>query len=343
MAKQHKSKPKLTANQAAFDKEVKRLERYVSKYEKLGFVFPEDIVPKRPERVTKKRLTEIQKTKSRSLLSRGYVPPTEKFNEDALNKPVIRSVSTPTETNASKPSGGMFTKVKYGDIETLVANKTKEVIPDEDKYMSVDDFVAMQEEQEVQDILKEVKTELSTDVKDILKADKEADKEEKKQEKKRKKDIKNEKNEYGDIIVVPTEAYLSSELQYSTEDEDIYGWIKNLTITSENEAMRIINQFIAIHYNMHAPRVSLKLMEYVTALIGLKLDSFNMVAIAASLQKIEPEIDNFIIYGSDIDMIEFNAAYLKHLEDLFEDHAVDKQYMTDGAEILDATGRWGQY
>ena len=48
-------KKKKTANQKAFQKERKRLQQAIRRGEKQGYIFPEDIVPSLPKRVTKKR------------------------------------------------------------------------------------------------------------------------------------------------------------------------------------------------------------------------------------------------------------------------------------------------
>lgn len=58
---------KKTENQKAFQKERRRLLQAVRRAEKQGYIFPEDIVPDIPKRVTKKRLEEIQGTKPSDL------------------------------------------------------------------------------------------------------------------------------------------------------------------------------------------------------------------------------------------------------------------------------------
>lgn len=63
MAKRHKQ----TENQKAYQKERRRLLQAVRRAKKQGYIFPEDIVPKLPKRVTKKKLEKIQATKPRDL------------------------------------------------------------------------------------------------------------------------------------------------------------------------------------------------------------------------------------------------------------------------------------
>ena len=47
---------KKTENQKAYQKERRRLLQAVRRAEKQGYIFPEDIVPELPKRVTKKQL-----------------------------------------------------------------------------------------------------------------------------------------------------------------------------------------------------------------------------------------------------------------------------------------------
>lgn len=62
---------KLTENQKAYQKERRRLLQAVRKGEKQGYIFPEDVVPDLPKRVTKKRLENIQKTKPKDLYKKA--------------------------------------------------------------------------------------------------------------------------------------------------------------------------------------------------------------------------------------------------------------------------------
>lgn len=56
-----------TSLQKEYQKERKRLLRAVKRGEQEGFIFPEDVVPSLPKRVTKKRLQEIHSIKPRHL------------------------------------------------------------------------------------------------------------------------------------------------------------------------------------------------------------------------------------------------------------------------------------
>ncbi len=62
---------KQTENQKAYQKERRRLLQAVRRAEKQGYIFPEDVVPKLPKRVTKKRLEKIQKIKPKQLYKKA--------------------------------------------------------------------------------------------------------------------------------------------------------------------------------------------------------------------------------------------------------------------------------
>ena len=62
---------KQTENQKAYQKERRRILQAVRRAEKQGYIFPEDIVPKLPKRVTKKQLEKIQKTKPKQLYKKA--------------------------------------------------------------------------------------------------------------------------------------------------------------------------------------------------------------------------------------------------------------------------------
>lgn len=62
---------KQTENQKAYQKERRRLLEAVRMAEKQGYIFPEDIVPKLPKRVTKKQLEKIQKIKPKQLYKKA--------------------------------------------------------------------------------------------------------------------------------------------------------------------------------------------------------------------------------------------------------------------------------
>lgn len=58
---------KLTKNQQEYQKQIARLKRAIRKLEKEGYKFTEDIIPKVPQRVTKKSLQQISSIKPKQL------------------------------------------------------------------------------------------------------------------------------------------------------------------------------------------------------------------------------------------------------------------------------------
>lgn len=64
--------PKKTKNRIAFEREIKRLTRFVKQAEKQGVYFPDDAVPAIPKRITKKALEKIQLTTRADVQSKGY-------------------------------------------------------------------------------------------------------------------------------------------------------------------------------------------------------------------------------------------------------------------------------
>lgn len=65
---------KKTKNQLAFEREVKRLTRFVKQIERQGVYFPEPPVPaSMPKRITKKQLEKLQLTTRADIQARGYV------------------------------------------------------------------------------------------------------------------------------------------------------------------------------------------------------------------------------------------------------------------------------
>lgn len=63
---------KLTVNQKEFEKQVKRLTRYVRAYENKGLVFITPIIPERPKRVTKQRIEVLRRIKPTDIARQAY-------------------------------------------------------------------------------------------------------------------------------------------------------------------------------------------------------------------------------------------------------------------------------
>ena len=93
---------KKTENQKAYQKERRRLLQAVSRAEKQGYIFPEDIVPDVPKRVTKKRLEKIQKTKPKQLYKKakfvyqetGEVVPAEQRKQEVKQEAIRKAKET---------------------------------------------------------------------------------------------------------------------------------------------------------------------------------------------------------------------------------------------------------
>ena len=50
----------ITPNQQEWKKELKRLNQFIKRAEKRGYIFDEKIIPETPQRITKKKLAEIK-------------------------------------------------------------------------------------------------------------------------------------------------------------------------------------------------------------------------------------------------------------------------------------------
>lgn len=93
---------KLTENQKAYQKERRRLLQAVRRAEKQGYIFPEDIVPELPKRVTKKQLEKIQKIKPKQLYKKaefvyqetGEIVPAEQRKQEVKQEAIIKAKET---------------------------------------------------------------------------------------------------------------------------------------------------------------------------------------------------------------------------------------------------------
>lgn len=98
MAKRNKQ----TENQKAYQKERRRLQQAVRRAEKQGYIFPEDIIPEMPKRVTKKQLENIQKIKPKELYKKaefvyqetGEIVPAEQRKQEVKQEAIIKAKET---------------------------------------------------------------------------------------------------------------------------------------------------------------------------------------------------------------------------------------------------------
>lgn len=68
---------KLTPNQQAWQKELRRLKQFIRRAKKRGYTFDENVIPETPKKITQKRLSEIRGIKPDTLYAQA-----EFFNPD---------------------------------------------------------------------------------------------------------------------------------------------------------------------------------------------------------------------------------------------------------------------
>lgn len=93
---------KQTENQKAYQKERRRLLQAVRRAEKQGYIFPEDVVPELPKRVTKKQLEKIQKIKPKDLYKKaefvyqetGEIVPAKKRKQEVKQEAIAKAKET---------------------------------------------------------------------------------------------------------------------------------------------------------------------------------------------------------------------------------------------------------
>lgn len=66
-----KSSQKLTDNQMAFKKELYRIKRFIRNARKRGYEFDDNVLPKQPKRITRKKLEEIKNIKPSDLYNKA--------------------------------------------------------------------------------------------------------------------------------------------------------------------------------------------------------------------------------------------------------------------------------
>ena len=66
-----KSSQKLTTNQMEFKKELKRIKRFLHNARKRGYEFDDNVLPKQPKRITRKKLEEIKNIKPSNLYDKA--------------------------------------------------------------------------------------------------------------------------------------------------------------------------------------------------------------------------------------------------------------------------------
>lgn len=79
-------KKRLTPNQKAFYAEVERIKRAMARYRKKGYVFSDDVIPEKPQRITKKYLAELKKFRGQKIAAEGEYKPF-RMNIDIPDEP----------------------------------------------------------------------------------------------------------------------------------------------------------------------------------------------------------------------------------------------------------------
>ena len=116
---------KQTENQKAYQKERRRLLQAVRRAEKQGYIFPEDIVPKLPKRVTKKQLEKIQATKPSDLYKiaqyvyeeTGEIVPAEQRKQEVKQQSIAKAKTS--RKKKSKKSKITLPKEYYPTISII--------------------------------------------------------------------------------------------------------------------------------------------------------------------------------------------------------------------------------
>lgn len=108
---------KLTVNQKEFEKQVKRLTRFVRAYENKGLVFINPIIPERPKRVTKQRIEALRRIKPIDIARKAYEVDKTTGLVTPYLEPDVRKARRIAK--ADFPTGGKIAepKVKLSDEE----------------------------------------------------------------------------------------------------------------------------------------------------------------------------------------------------------------------------------
>jgi hypothetical protein len=133
MAKNKPRKP--TPNQKAYEKELKRIKRFIKSAEKRGYTFPELELPEKPKRVTKKHLQQIQSITTKELYAQStYYDPildqrvsgTEEqhlIRSRASKKAALTRKTKKAKTSVSQPSEPPAeTELVLNNLLQMIAN-----------------------------------------------------------------------------------------------------------------------------------------------------------------------------------------------------------------------------
>lgn len=154
---------KQTLGQQIYQKQIKRIERYIKKKEKEGYVFKdkESLIPKMPKRVTQKAIERITSFKSRSLLENATKESVQRIEqikeyqreqklqearikaEENIRKSPEKSVLEIADEVTAKTEGTEYWNGEYYEGEGWIAEKIKEA--DERRRLEESDKISIDE------------------------------------------------------------------------------------------------------------------------------------------------------------------------------------------------------
>lgn len=133
-----RTKTRLTPNQQAWKKEVNRLKRFIRNANKRGFIFPLDIIPSQPSRITEAALSRLRDLTPARMYSLGqYIDPeTGEIRSGTKGRTLERSraakkrYKNPQGPKISTPGGGPNTsdalwKWIWGQIDSYDTGGSK--------------------------------------------------------------------------------------------------------------------------------------------------------------------------------------------------------------------------
>lgn len=126
----------ITPNQQEWKKELKRLNQFIKRAEKRGYIFDENIIPETPERITKKKLSEIKDINANALYSSAKYFNKEtgetisgiearKIERKKASQKAARTKSTKAKNQISNPQISALpseTDIVLKNIEQLISN-----------------------------------------------------------------------------------------------------------------------------------------------------------------------------------------------------------------------------
>lgn len=91
--KKRSKKKKPSPIKQEYNKQRKRLQNYLSKKRKKGYIFPENVIPPRPKRITKASVSRLAKITPKKLLSKGELNPcVTTYNPPRISDNILRSI-----------------------------------------------------------------------------------------------------------------------------------------------------------------------------------------------------------------------------------------------------------